>query len=74
MWLNEHIHHILTGYGPTPPSFNLTTRREHSQKDTKPVEELPIGFLGGAVTKELSLGLLVGAIVETIILLLRHLK
>jgi hypothetical protein len=60
--------------GPTPPSFSLTTGREHIHKDTKLIEELPLGFLAGAVTKALSLGLLAGAVVETLILSLRHLK
>ena len=73
LWLNEHIHHILIGYRPTPPSFSLTTGREHSHKDTKLVEELPLGFLA-AVTKALPLGLLAGEIVETLILSLRNLK
>jgi hypothetical protein len=66
--------HILTGYGPTPPSFSLTTGREHSHKDIKLVEELSLGFLAGAVTKALSLGLLAGAVAETLTLSLRHLK
>ena len=35
-------------YGPTPPSFSLTTGREHSHKDTKLVEELLLGFLARA--------------------------
>jgi hypothetical protein len=62
------------GYGPTPPSFSLTTRREHSHKDTRLVEELSLGFLAGAVTKALLLGLLAGAVAETLILSLRNLK
>jgi hypothetical protein len=66
--------HILTGYGPTPPSFSLTTGRKHNRKDIKLVEELPLGFLAGAVTIALSLGLLAGVVAETLILLLRHLK
>jgi hypothetical protein len=57
---------ILTGYGPTPPSFNLTTRRELSHKDINLVEELLLGFLAGAVTKALPLGLLAGAVAETL--------
>jgi hypothetical protein len=65
---------ILTGYGPTPPSFSLTTGREHSHKDIKLVEELSLGFLAGAITKALSLGLLAGAVAETLTLSLRHLK
>jgi hypothetical protein len=60
--------------GPLPPSFSLTTRRKHSCEDIKLVEELPLGFLAGAVTTTLSLGLLAGAVAETLILLLRHLK
>jgi hypothetical protein len=39
-----HIFHILKGYGPTLPSFSLTTRRKHSENDIKIVEELPLGF------------------------------
>jgi hypothetical protein len=66
--------HILTGYGPTTPSFSLTAGRKHSRKDVELVEELSLGFIAGAVTKALSLGLLVGAVAETLILLLRHLK
>jgi hypothetical protein len=66
--------YILTGYGPTPPSFSLTTGRKHSREDIKLVEELLLGFLAGAVTIALPLGLLVDAVVETLILLLRHLK
>jgi hypothetical protein len=66
--------HILTGYGPTPPSFSLTARRNYIHKDVKLVEELPLGFLSGVVTKALSLGLLAGAVAETLILSLRHLK
>jgi hypothetical protein len=66
--------YILTGYGPTPPSFNLTAGSKHSHEDIKLVEELSLGFLEGAVTKELQLGLLAGAVAETLILLLRHLK
>jgi hypothetical protein len=64
----------MTGYVPTPPSFSLTTGREHSHKDTKLVEELLLWFLAGAVTKTLSLGLLAGAVVENLILSSRHLK
>jgi hypothetical protein len=60
------IHHILTGYGPTPPSFSLTIGREHSHKDIKQIEELPLGFLVGAFTKALPLGLLVGAITKAL--------
>jgi hypothetical protein len=66
--------YILTGYGPTPPSFSLIAIRKHSRKDIKLVEELSLGFLAGVVTIALSLGLLVGAVAETLILLLRHLK
>jgi hypothetical protein len=66
--------YILAGYGPTPPSFSLTARRKHSRKDIKLVEELSLGFLAGAVTIALSLGLLAGAGAKTLILLLRHLK
>jgi hypothetical protein len=66
--------HILTGYGPTSPSFSLTTGRENSHKDIKLVEELLLGFIAGAVTKALSLGLLVGAVAKTLTLSLRHLK
>jgi hypothetical protein len=40
----------------------------------KLIEELPLGFLVGAVTIALPLGLLAGAVAETLILLLRHLK
>ena len=68
------IFHILTGYGPTPPSFSLITGREHSHKDIKLVEELPLGFLAGVVTIALPLGLLAGAVAKTLILSLRHLK
>jgi hypothetical protein len=70
----SRIHQILTCYGPTPPSFSLTTGREQSHKDTKLVEELLLGFLLGEVTKSLPLGLLVGAVAETLTLSLRHLK
>jgi hypothetical protein len=66
--------YILTGYGPTPPSFSLTAGRKHSHEDFKLVEELSLGFLAGAVTIALSLGLLVGAVAETLIFLLRNLK
>jgi hypothetical protein len=66
--------YILIGYGPTPPSFSLTTGRKHNHKDIKLIEELSLGFLAGAVTIALQLGLLEGAVVETLILLLRHLK
>jgi hypothetical protein len=66
--------HILTGYGTTPPSFILTSQRKHSRKDIKLVEELPLGFLVGAATIALSLGLLAGAVEETLILSLRYLK
>ena len=69
-----HTFHILTGYGPTPLSFSLTTGRKHSRKDIKLIEELSLGFLAGEVTIALSLGLLEGAVEETLILLLRHLK
>jgi peptidoglycan biosynthesis protein MviN/MurJ (putative lipid II flippase) len=72
--VNEHIHYILTSYGPTPPSFSITTERKHSHKDINLVEELSLGFLVGAVTIALSLGLLAGAVAETLILFLRHLK
>jgi hypothetical protein len=68
------IDHILTVYGPTPPSFSLTTGRENSHKDTKLVEELSLGFLAEAVTKALPLGLLVGAVAKTLTLSLRNLK
>jgi hypothetical protein len=71
---NEHIHYILTDYGPTPPSFSLTTGRKHSHKDIKLVEELLLGFVAGVVTKALQLGLLEGIVAETLILSLRHLK
>jgi hypothetical protein len=57
-----------------PPSFSLTTGRKHSHKDIRLIEELPLGFLAGAVTKALALGLLAGAVAETLILSLRHLK
>ena len=57
-----------------PPSFSLTARRKHSQKDIKLVEEMSLGFLVGAVIKALQLGLLVGTVVETLLLSLRHLK
>jgi hypothetical protein len=66
--------YILTGYGPTPPSFSLTVGRKHSRKDIKLVEELLLGFLVGATTIALPLGLLAGAVAETLILSLRHLK
>jgi hypothetical protein len=68
------ILHILTGYGPTPPSFILIAGRKHIHEDIKIVEELPLGFLAGATTIALLLGLLAGAVAETLILLLRHLK
>ena len=68
------ILHILTGYGPTPPSFSLTTGRKHSHKDIKLIEELSLGFLAGAITEALPLWLLASAIIETLILLLRNLK
>jgi hypothetical protein len=66
--------HILTGYGPTPPSFNLTAGRKHSRKDIKLVEELSLGFLAGAITIALLLGLLASAVAKILILSLRHLK
>jgi hypothetical protein len=66
--------YILIGYGPTPPSFSLTTGRKHIHKDIKLIEELLLGFLVGAVTKALPLRLIAGAVAETLILLLRHLK
>jgi hypothetical protein len=66
--------HIITGYGPTPPSISLTAGRKHSCKDIKLVKEMPLGFLAGAVTIALSLGLLAGVVVETLILSLKHLK
>jgi hypothetical protein len=56
--------YILTGYGPTPPSFSLTTGRKHIHEDIKLVEELSLGFLAGAVTIALSLGLLAGAVAK----------
>jgi hypothetical protein len=68
------IHHILIVYGPTPPSFSLTTGREHIHKDIKLIEELSLGFLAGAITKALSLVLLAGAAAKTLILSLRNLK
>ena len=68
------ILHILKGYGPTLPSFSLIARRKHIHKDIKIVEELPLGFLVGAVTIALSLGLLAGPVAETLILLLRNLN
>jgi hypothetical protein len=71
---NENIHYILTSYGPTHPSFSLTTRRKHSCEDIKLIEELSLGFLAGAVTIALPLGLLASAVAETLILLLRNLK
>jgi len=66
--------HILIGYGPTPPSFSLTTGRKHSHKDINLIEELLLGFLAGVVTKALSLGILAGAFEEILTLSLRHLK
>jgi hypothetical protein len=66
--------YILTGYGTTPPSFSLTAGRKHSCKDVKLSEELLLRFLEGAITIALSLGLLTGAVAETLILSLRHLK
>jgi hypothetical protein len=66
--------YILTGYGPTPPSFSLTAGRKHNRKDIELIEELSLGFLAGAVTIALPLGLLAGAVVETLNLSLRHLK
>jgi hypothetical protein len=68
------IFHIITCYGPTPPSFILSAGRKHSHKDIELVEELLLGFLVGAVTKALQLGLLASVVAETLILLLRHLK
>jgi hypothetical protein len=59
---------------PTPPSFSLTVGRKHSHKDIELVEELLLGFLAGVVTIALPLGLLAGAVAETLILSLRHLK
>ena len=55
---------FLTGYGTTPPSFSLTTGRKLRHKVIKLIEELPLGFLAGAVTEALSLGLLLGAAVH----------
>jgi hypothetical protein len=52
---------FLTSYGPTPPSVSLTTGRKLSHKIIKLVEELPLGFLAGAVIEVLSLRLLAGA-------------
>jgi hypothetical protein len=66
--------HILIGYRPTPPSFSLTAGKKHSHKDIKLVEELLLGFLAGAVTIALPLGLLACAVVENLILSLRHLE
>ena len=43
--------HIITGYGPTPPSFSLIIGRKNSHKDIKLIEELSLGFLAGAITK-----------------------
>jgi hypothetical protein len=57
---------FLIGYGPTPPSFCLTTRRNLSHKVIKLFEELLLGFLAGAVTEALPLGLLVGAVAKTL--------
>ena len=66
--------HILTSYGPTPPSFSLITRRKHNREDIKLVEEPSLEFLVGAVTIALPLGLLEGAVAETLILSFRNLK
>jgi hypothetical protein len=69
-----HIFHILIGYGPTPPSFSLNAGRKHSRLDIELAEELPLGLLVEAASKTLSLGLLAGAVAETLIFFLRHLK
>ena len=55
--------------GPTPPSFSITIGRTLSHKVIKLVEELPLGFLAGAVTEALPLGLLAGAVAKTLKLL-----
>jgi hypothetical protein len=68
LWLNKHTHFSI-GYGPTPPSFNLTTGKKLSHKVIKLVEELLLGFLAGAVTEALPLGLLAGAVAKTLKLL-----
>ena len=57
---------ILTGYGPTPPSFSLATGRKLNHKVIKLIEQLSLGFLAGAVTEALSLGLLAGAVAKTL--------
>jgi hypothetical protein len=66
--------YILTSYGPTTPSFSLAAGRKHSHKDIELIEELLLGFLAGAITIALPLGLLAGAVAETLILSSRHLK
>jgi hypothetical protein len=65
LWLNK-TSNIVTGYGPTPPSFGITTGRKIIHKVIKLVEELPLGLLAGAVTKALPLGLLAAAVAETL--------
>jgi hypothetical protein len=57
---------ILTGYGPTPPSFIITIGRKLIHKVINLLEELLLGFIAGAVTKALPLGLLVGVVAETL--------
>jgi hypothetical protein len=55
---------FLIGYGPTPHSFSIMTGRKLSHNIIKIVEELPLGFIAGAITEALSLGLLARAVVE----------
>jgi hypothetical protein len=58
---------FLTGYGPTPPSFSLTTRRKLSHINIiKLVEELLLGFLAGEIIEALSLRLLTCAVTEAL--------
>jgi hypothetical protein len=57
---------FLTGYGPTPPSFSLTTRRNLSHKVINFIEELSLGFLASVVIEALPPGLLASAVAKTI--------
>jgi hypothetical protein len=58
--------HILTGYGPTPPSLSLNVGSKHSHYDIDIVEELLLGLLAGLASKTLSLGLLAGLASKTL--------
>jgi hypothetical protein len=46
------ILHILTGYGPTPHSFSLNAGRKHNRWDIELAEELSLGLLAGASSKD----------------------